>query len=155
MSDSLIACSSEPLLEKSSSSTEVASSGQKVERKRMSFASGLICSMWAGICFFSVWIPAYVCSFISYKISSFFGFDKKRYFTSSIMRNSNTLAVMLNPFWSIKSILSDRTPRKERALIYVCNHQSNMDPIALNTVMPTHVKWVAKDSIFNVPLGKC
>ncbi|KAG2381960.1 hypothetical protein C9374_005752 [Naegleria lovaniensis] len=115
-----------------------------------------MCTIWASICFFSLWIPAYFCSVLSFKICRWFGLDSNRAFTSQFMRVSSRLAVKLNPFWNIKYLELENAPKKntnDGRLIFICNHQSNMDPIAINSVFDWNAKWVAKDSIFNVPFG--
>ena len=61
----------------------------------------------------------------------------------------------LNPFWKVKLMKMENAPKeKEGRMIFICNHQSNMDPIAINSVFYYNTKWVSKDSIFNVPFGR-
>ena len=45
---------------------------------------------------------------------------------------------------------------KGRPLVYLCNHQSNLDPLALVLTMPTSFRIVAKKFLFYIPIfGQC
>lgn len=130
---------------------------QTTSTNKYSPVVNLMCTLWASVCFFSLWIPAYFCSVVCYKVCRWLGMDTSRAFTSQFMRVSSRLAVKLNPFWNIKYMELEQAPKKntnQGRLIFICNHQSNMDPIAINSVFDWNAKWVSKDSIFNVPFGK-
>jgi len=54
-----------------------------------------------------------------------------------------------NPFWTVRIAGQERIPRN-RACVYVCNHQSVVDIFALFRLF-AHFKWVSKEENFRIP----
>ena len=141
----------------SSSDQKGSSSNNKQSSSRVQKTSSIIniiCTAYASLAFFSLWIPAYFCSVLTNKITNLFGWDVQKSLTSVFMRWSSRIAVKLNPFWTVRTMSTDKAPKENGRYVFICNHQSNMDPILINSVFRYNAKWVSKDSIFNVPFGK-
>ncbi len=83
-----------------------------------------------------------------------FPFDKKRKIVHAQSFWWANALIGLNPYWNLSVIgLENIDPRK--TYVVVANHQSLADVVV---VYKTHMqfKWVAKESLFNVPfLGWC
>lgn len=58
--------------------------------------------------------------------------------------------VLINPFWNVKVIGRENLVAK-KAYVMISNHQSMADIIALY-FLGTHFKWLAKESVFSVPV---
>jgi len=71
---------------------------------------------------------------LSYRIPNFWGY----------------LIYKANPFWDIKVIGVERI-RPDRGYVIVANHKSLGDIICLH-LLQRHFKWVAKDSLFRIPV---
>ena len=71
----------------------------------------------------------------------------KLYNASNIVQKI-TLGVFAN--YSVTG--KDRVPLDE-PLIIVANHQSNLDPSFLSPSIPRRIRFLAKDSIFRVPIA--
>lgn len=115
---------------------------------RLYFISGLFLSWF---CCFLIVLPLYL-------LHVLFGFDKNRTVIGKLFRMSNQLVVEWNPFWKIRTFYENRStlqklPKHQKKVIFVCNHQSNMDPFVLLSALPIEAKWVAKHVLFNIPFG--
>ncbi|MCX5665882.1 MAG: lysophospholipid acyltransferase family protein [Candidatus Omnitrophica bacterium] len=105
-----------------------------------------------------MWIAGAVMTFILYLAMLFFTivlypFDKQRkvahaqcYWWSDIL--------LCNPYWKIKVIGLENIDKK-KTYVMVANHQSLADIIILYQIK-SQFKWVAKESLFGIPvLGWC
>ena len=57
----------------------------------------------------------------------------------------------LNPWWTFKIIGHENLAKKNQAVIYVANHQSQADILAL-LILSTRFRWLSKASLFKIPL---
>nr|CAG4716160.1 unnamed protein product [Naegleria fowleri] len=115
---------------------------------RLYFISGLFLS----------WVCCCVIALPLYLLHVMFGFDKNRTLIGKLFRKSNQWVVESNPFWKVRTFYENRStldklPKQQKKVIFVCNHQSNMDPFVLLSALPIEAKWVAKHVLFNVPFG--
>ncbi|EFC45869.1 predicted protein [Naegleria gruberi] len=115
---------------------------------RAYFAIGLLIA-W-NLCFIVV-LPMYICHIL-------FGFDRNKSLMGWLFRYFNRWAVETNPFWNIKTFYANgstknRLPKKQKKVIFICNHQSGMDPFILISALPIEAKWVAKHIIFKIPIA--
>jgi len=77
-------------------------------------------------------------------------FDPGRYTAGRWFRRAAMVAVALNPLWSFRtSGVRIRDPR--RPYVAVSNHESMAD-IFLISHLPWEMKWLAKESLFRVPV---
>jgi 1-acyl-sn-glycerol-3-phosphate acyltransferase len=77
-------------------------------------------------------------------------FDPGRYATGWWFRRAAVVAVALNPLWRFRtSGVRIRDPR--RPYVAVSNHESIAD-ILLISHLPWEMKWLAKESIFRLPM---
>ncbi|EFC47183.1 predicted protein [Naegleria gruberi] len=73
-----------------------------------------------------------------------------------IFRTATAIVVKSNPYWklSVKHVNKNSLPTQEKKTIFVCNHQSNMDPFALICgALPIETKWVSKSDLFAIPFA--
>lgn len=66
---------------------------------------------------------------------------------------SHFFVTIVNPFWHVHRI--NRLPKvNNKKVIIMMNHLSNADPfIACGSLFPKDGSWVAKNSLFTVPIG--
>lgn len=77
-------------------------------------------------------------------------FDPGRYAAGRWFRRLAVMQVKMNPLWSFRtSGLEIRDPR--RPYVAVSNHESYAD-IFLISHLPWEMKWMAKDTIFRIPV---
>jgi 1-acyl-sn-glycerol-3-phosphate acyltransferase len=57
--------------------------------------------------------------------------------------------IKTNPFWSVK-ITGKLHTQNKKPVIIICNHQSLLDILVLNTLF-IHFKWVSKTELFSLP----
>lgn len=100
--------------------------------------------IWWGIClllFFLIVTAAWAVTF---------PFDRYRVIPNSLLRGLARLMIGCVPGWSVRVTGAD--PRKiERPTIVVANHQSFLD-LPLVYYLPWPMKWVAKRSLFYIPV---
>ena len=76
--------------------------------------------------------------------------DPGKYRTGRQFRRLGYLMASVNPAWDIR--ISGNYPKSMRnPYIVVCNHQSFAD-IPIVSRLPWDMKWVGKDSLFNIPV---
>jgi 1-acyl-sn-glycerol-3-phosphate acyltransferase len=101
--------------------------------------------IWFGIALMTVLFV-----FLIYVISPLYLIDRKRragHWLASVWGRS---LVFLNPFWSVR-VIGRGNLDKNKAYVMVSNHQSMGDIIALY-FLRAHFKWLAKESLFSVPV---
>ena len=77
-------------------------------------------------------------------------FDRGRYIAGRAFRLMGKSAAMVNPFWHFRTDgVIIRDPR--RPYVAVSNHESYAD-IFLLCYLPWEMKWLAKQTIFNIPV---
>ncbi len=77
-------------------------------------------------------------------------FDAGRYAAGRMFRRLAVFNVGINPLWRFRTIGRQiRDPR--RPYVVVSNHESYAD-IFLISMLPWEMKWLAKDTIFRIPL---
>ncbi|KAB8027781.1 lysophospholipid acyltransferase family protein [Fluviispira multicolorata] len=92
--------------------------------------------------------------FYSSLILIFFPFvyliDRERHslhFLANLWAKSIKIA---NPWWQFEVIGTENLAKKGEAVVYVANHQSQADILAL-FIISTRFRWLAKESLFKVP----
>lgn len=78
-------------------------------------------------------------------------FDKKRHSLHALANNWGKSIQYLNPWWHFKIIGKENLAKKNEAVIYVANHQSQADILAL-FIIGTRFRWLSKASLFKIPL---
>lgn len=77
-------------------------------------------------------------------------FDRGRYAAGRMFRRLAVLAIHLNPLWKFR--VTGRGPSDpRRPYVAVSNHESYAD-IFLISMFPWEMKWLAKTTIFNIPV---
>ena len=81
-------------------------------------------------------------------------FDRNRYCAGRVFRTSARLGILLVPPWHFRA--SAPYPRRlDRAYVVVSNHESHLDAFLISH-LPWEMKWLAKRSLFRLPLiGWC
>ena len=107
----------------------------------------------------AIWVFGAVMTFILYLAMLFFTvilypFDKQRKIAHAQCYWWSDILVRFNPFWKISVSGLENIDKKKR-YVMVANHQSLADIIVLYQIK-TQFKWVAKESLFRIPvLGWC
>ena len=76
-------------------------------------------------------------------------FDKGRYAAGRFLRIVGITAVQINPLWDFKTIGPYITDPR-RPYVVVSNHESYAD-IFLISHLPWEMKWMSKETMFNIP----
>lgn len=106
-----------------------------------------------------MWAFGAVLTFILYLVMLFFTialypFDKQRKVAHAQCYWWSDILLRFNPYWKIK-ITGLENIDKKKTYVIVANHQSLADIIILYQIK-SQFKWVAKDSLFRIPvLGWC
>jgi 1-acyl-sn-glycerol-3-phosphate acyltransferase len=106
-----------------------------------------------------IWVFGAVMTFILYLAMLFFTvvlypFDKQRKVPHAQCYWWSDILLYSNPFWKMKIIGLENIDKK-RTYVITANHQSLADIIVLYQIR-SQFKWVAKESLFRVPvLGWC
>ena len=77
-------------------------------------------------------------------------FDRGRYAAGRMFRRLAVLAIHLNPLWKFK-VTGHGPSDPRRPYVAVSNHESYAD-IFLISMFPWEMKWLAKTTIFNIPV---
>ncbi|MFN2387848.1 MAG: lysophospholipid acyltransferase family protein [Thermoanaerobaculia bacterium] len=78
------------------------------------------------------------------------GSDPDRYRIGRLFHDTAVWAVRLNPFWKFR-VVQEFRPDPRRPYLFVANHVSNAD-VFLLAMLPWEMKWLSKQSIFDIPL---
>lgn len=102
-----------------------------------------------------IWVFGAVMTFILYLAMLFFTvvlypFDKQRRVPHEQCYWWSDMLLLSNPFWKMK-VSGLENIDKKRTYVIVANHQSLADIIVLYKIR-TQFKWVAKDSLFKIPV---
>ena len=102
-----------------------------------------------------MWIFGAVLTFILYLVMLFFTillypFDKQRKVPHAQCYWWSDILLHLNPYWNIK-VSGLENIDKKKTYVMVANHQSLADIIVLYQ-MKSQFKWVAKESLFKIPV---
>ena len=82
-------------------------------------------------------------------------FDKQRHSLHCLGNYFGKINEFLNPWWKFNIIGKENLAQKNEAVIYVANHQSQADILAI-FLLNTRFRWLSKASVFKVPfLGLC
>ena len=76
--------------------------------------------------------------------------DPAHYATGRLFRTLGNLMTKVNPAWRITQT-GTRLADPRNPYVVVCNHQSNADIPVIST-LPWDMKWVAKSSLFRLPV---
>jgi 1-acyl-sn-glycerol-3-phosphate acyltransferase len=58
--------------------------------------------------------------------------------------------ILINPFWKFRIIGKENLPKTEEPVVYVANHQSQMDILAIY-LLGIQFRWIAKKSLQRIP----
>jgi 1-acyl-sn-glycerol-3-phosphate acyltransferase len=92
-----------------------------------------------------VWLP-FLCVVYAVTVP----FDRSRYTVGRWFRRGAMVAVALNPLWRFRTS-GYRLSNPRRPYVAVSNHESLAD-IFLISHLPWEMKWLAKDTIFRLPI---
>ncbi|KAL9656312.1 hypothetical protein ABK040_007924 [Willaertia magna] len=119
--------------------------------------STFLCRLWFFSGLLLTWPPFCLIMAPFYFLHKWFGFDPNSTFLGQLFRWSNRLVIQSNPFWKIRTdylVDKEKLPKSQKKCVFICNHQSNMDPFVLvSGPLPIEVKWVAKSELFSLPFG--
>ncbi|KAF0982436.1 hypothetical protein FDP41_011366 [Naegleria fowleri] len=136
--------------------SEATIDGKKKRHKQDQSLSAWMCRMWFGLGLLLVWPIAWLLTLPIYLGHKYFGLDKKKTLLGKIFRGATAMVVKSNPYWKLKTKFTDKSklPKSEKKMVFVCNHQSNMDPFVLiSGPLPIETKWVSKSDLFSVPFA--
>jgi 1-acyl-sn-glycerol-3-phosphate acyltransferase len=77
-------------------------------------------------------------------------FDRQRLVVGRCFRLTGVIAARLTPFWRF-SVYGDIPRRIEGRTVFVSNHESQADPFLIS-LLPWEMKWLAKASLFRIPV---
>lgn len=77
-------------------------------------------------------------------------FDRRRLISGRYLRLMAVAASRLTPFWHFR-IYGDVPRRFEGPTVFVSNHESQADPFLIS-MLPWEMKWLAKASLFRIPI---
>jgi 1-acyl-sn-glycerol-3-phosphate acyltransferase len=77
-------------------------------------------------------------------------FDRRRLVVGRCFRLTGVIAVRLTPFWRF-GVYGDIPRRIEGPTVFVSNHESHADPFLIS-FLPWEMKWLAKASLFRIPV---
>jgi 1-acyl-sn-glycerol-3-phosphate acyltransferase len=77
-------------------------------------------------------------------------FDPGRYAAGRAFRHLAVFATWVNPYWRFRTD-GVRVPDPRRPYVAVSNHESYADIFLIST-LPWEMKWMAKDTIFKIPV---
>jgi 1-acyl-sn-glycerol-3-phosphate acyltransferase len=75
--------------------------------------------------------------------------DRRKVLTGRAFRRIGITAAQLNPFW--KFGVHGTPVRPKARTVVVSNHESNADPFLIS-LLPWEMKWLAKASLFKIPV---
>lgn len=101
--------------------------------------------VWCGIALFTILFVSLI-----FAISPVYLIDRKRRAGHWLASLWGRTLVLFNPFWDVRIIGRENLDRR-RAYVIVSNHQSMGDIIVLY-FLNIHFKWLAKESVFSVPV---
>jgi 1-acyl-sn-glycerol-3-phosphate acyltransferase len=78
-------------------------------------------------------------------------FDRRRLITGRCFRLVGVIAARLTPFWRF-GVHGDIPRRIEGRTVFVSNHESQADPFLIS-FLPWEMKWLAKASLFRIPVA--
>lgn len=76
--------------------------------------------------------------------------DPERHFLHRIAVSWARTIVWFNPWWKFRIRGKDRIPPDDVPVVFVANHQSQSDIIAI-FMMGAQFRWLSKDSVFRIP----
>lgn len=103
--------------------------------------------LWSNIILSGIFIS----SLVLFSFPFVYLLDKKRHFLHTLANLWGKIIQTLNPWWTFKIIGKENLAKKNEAVIYVANHQSQADIIAL-FMISTRFRWLSKASLFKIPL---
>lgn len=77
--------------------------------------------------------------------------DKERHTLHNFANGWGKAIQYLNPWWNFNIIGRENLAKKNEPAIYVANHQSQADILAL-FIISTRFRWLSKASLFKIPL---
>ena len=106
-----------------------------------------ILNLWAWISSIALVILGTPIMFVLFCLTA--PFDKGRYAAGRFLRIVGITAVQINPLWDFKTIGPYITDPR-RPYVVVSNHESYAD-IFLISHLPWEMKWMSKETMFNIP----
>ena len=106
-----------------------------------------ILNLWAWISSIALVILSTPIMFVLFCLTA--PFDKGRYAAGRFLRIVGITAVQINPLWDFKTIGPYITDPR-RPYVVVSNHESYAD-IFLISHLPWEMKWMSKETMFNIP----
>jgi 1-acyl-sn-glycerol-3-phosphate acyltransferase len=105
-------------------------------------------SAWTWTCWVLVVLVGFPCVAVVFAVTA--PFDPGRYHAGRVFRWFGALGARLNPWWHFET--RGAYPRDPRhPYVAVSNHESYAD-IFLISHLPWEMKWLAKQTIFNIPV---
>ncbi|MES2615522.1 MAG: 1-acylglycerol-3-phosphate O-acyltransferase [Bdellovibrionota bacterium] len=78
-------------------------------------------------------------------------FSKERHLLHELANLWGKIVQFLNPWWTFEIIDKENLAKKGQAVVYVANHQSQVDILAL-FIISTRFRWLSKASLFKIPI---
>ena len=102
---------------------------------------------WANIIFLSIFFS----SIIVLLFPIVYLFDKERHSLHKLATYWALSISKFNPWWEFKVRGRENLATKDEVVIYVANHQSQADILAL-FILSTRFRWLSKASLFKIPI---
>ena len=103
-----------------------------------------------------LWLSVVLCTFfitgtIVFLHPFVYLFDNKRHSLHVVAIGWARSIIFFNPWWKFKVSGKENLVPKDKAAVYVANHQSQADILAIFNIS-TRFRWLAKASLFNIPI---
>ncbi|APJ02812.1 lysophospholipid acyltransferase family protein [Silvanigrella aquatica] len=101
---------------------------------------------WSNVIFLSVFFSSIIIILFPFV----YLFDRQRHSLHKLATYWALSIKNLNPWWEFKIKGKDNLAKKNEVVVYVANHQSQADILAL-FILSTRFRWLAKASLFKIP----
>jgi 1-acyl-sn-glycerol-3-phosphate acyltransferase len=104
---------------------------------------------------FWTWFEIGLCALVGFLAQLFLWpltilFDRRRLVIGRCLRLTGVVSAHLTPFWRF-GVYGDIPRRIEGRTVFVSNHESHADPFLIS-FLPWEMKWLAKASLFRIPV---
>ncbi len=103
--------------------------------------------MWMSITLASIFIASLILVIFPF----IYLIDRERHSLHKLAIIWGKIIQYLNPWWKFEIIGKENLANKNLPIIYVANHQSQADILAL-FILSIRFRWLAKESLFKIPL---
>jgi 1-acyl-sn-glycerol-3-phosphate acyltransferase len=111
--------------------------------------------MWRALLSIWTWFEIALCVVLAFPIQLVLAilawpFDRRRVIAGRCFRIMGVVAARLTPFWHFR-VYGEIPRRYWGRTVFVSNHESHADPFLIS-FLPWEMKWLAKASLFRIPV---